>query len=190
MRLLRPHLLNPRTEGGARPERPNRVLNRAVGLMLFALGLLIAAAVALVPIPEFDELDVRTGTLIDVRRERYSPCRRGDCLRTMITVRHDGAATDYHFADTDTTLFRPGDPITVRTHREIRGLDGVRVWHAEQAGRVLRDHASEAAVDRRIRLVLVLLMPFAVGGGWWILRRYDWGGRRVPRPGGAAARSS
>lgn len=57
--------------------------------------------------------------------------------------------------------------------------DQPRVWHAEQGGRVLREYASEARSDRRIRGVLVTLMPFLLIAGAWITGTYDGRGRRV-----------
>lgn len=75
-----------------------------------------------------------------------------------------------------------GAPITVWTYPLIRGFDRRRAWHAAQDGRVIRDHGPAATVERRIRLVLVALMPILIGAGWWMARRYDWRGRRTEGP--------
>ncbi len=65
----------PAAEGG-RPRLFGSRFDRGVGVMLMACGLLAAAGVLLVPIPDFDALTPRAGTLVDARRERFSPCRR------------------------------------------------------------------------------------------------------------------
>lgn len=72
-----------------------------------------------------------------------------------------------------------GQPITVWTYPEIRGLDRRRAWHAVQRERVMRNHGPAAAADRGIRLALGLLMPLLIGGGGWLALRYDWQGRRA-----------
>lgn len=162
--------------------RHHRLLNRGAGLAFVAAGLAIVAMVYLGPIPEIEDLDVHSGTVVEARRERYRPCRRGDCTRTIVTVRHGGDEREYHFADVDTARFEVGAPITVWTYPVLRGTDRVRVWHAEQGGRVLREHDADARVDRRIRLAFILMVPLAIGGGAWIARNYDWRGRPA-RPG-------
>lgn len=166
--------------------RSRRVRSRLAGVILLGAGVLIAATLVLVPIPEFEDLIPRTGTLLEARRDRYSPCRSGDCTRTLVTVRYDDGIREYNFADANPDTMEEGSAITVWTYPEIRGLDRQRAWHAMQGGLVIRDHGPIAAADRRIRTALVLLMPVLIWAGWWIARRYDWQGRRV---NGAAARS-
>lgn len=97
----------------------------------------------------------------------------------MVSVRHPDGVRRYHFADADTALLDVGAPITVWTYPEIRGFDRRRVWHAEQRGRVIRDHASLSTADRRIRLALLLLAPALLLAGGWIARHYDWRGQRT-----------
>jgi hypothetical protein len=167
-----------------RPRRSGAIRNRFVGVMLLGAGLVIVVALLLVPIPVFEDLEPRTGTLVEARRDRFSPCRYGDCTRTLVTVRYEDRIREYNFADVDPGTMEEGAPITVWTYPEIRGLDRQRAWHAMQDGRVIRDHGPAAAADRGIRVGLALL-PVLVGAGWWITRRYDWQGRRV----GAPARS-
>lgn len=159
--------------------RYGQVRNRGTGVTLLVFGCVVAVGVAVAPVPDFDELQSRPGTLLDARRDRFSPCRSGDCTRTLVTVRHEDGTWEYHFGDADPARMEMGAPITVWTYPEIRGLDGRRVWHAVQNGRVIRDHGPTATVERRIRLVLILLMPFLIGLGWWMARRYDWRGRRT-----------
>lgn len=161
--------------------RFHAVLNRGTGIVLVLVAGGIGALAVLAPIPGFEELEARSGVVVEARRERFSPCRRGsgDCTRTMVTVRHGDAVRDYHFGDIDTAAFEAGEPITVWTHPHLRGTDQPRVWHAEQGGRVLREYAAEARSDRRIRGVLVTLMPFLLVAGAWITGTYDGRGRRV-----------
>lgn len=156
-----------------------RIRSRGSGLLLLAVGGVIAASIVLVPVPDFEELEPRTGTLLDARRDRFSPCSRGDCTRTLVTVRHEEGSREYHFGDADLREMEEGEPITVWTYPEFRGLDRRRAWHAVQGDRVIRNHGPAAASDRGIRLVLGLLMPFLIGGGGWLALRYDWQGRRV-----------
>lgn len=163
----------------AKEGRRREVPSRWAGLLLLLAASVIAVAVVVAPIPDFEDLEPRTGTLVAAERERFSPCRSGDCTRTMVTVRHGAIVERYHFGDTDPARFRSGAPITVWTYPELRGLDRVRVWHAEHEGRVLREYGPLAAGDRRIRFWLVLLIPLLAGGGAWMFRRYDWAGRRV-----------
>ena len=148
-----------------------------VGIMLIAAGVLVVVSAVLVPIPPFDELESRPGTLIEASREGFSPCRWGDCTRTMVRVRHADGIRRYHFADADVAMLEEGEPITVWTYPEFRGFDRRRVWHAVQDGRVIRDHAVLATPDRRIRFGLLLLAPALLVGGGWVSRRYDWQGR-------------
>lgn len=145
--------------------------------MLIAAGVLVLVSAVLVPIPSFDDLRPRDGILMEANRERFSPCRRGDCTRTVVTVRHADGVHRYHFADADTAALEEGAPITVWTYPEFRGFDRRRVWHAVQNGRVIRDHAVLSAPDRRIRIGLLLLTPALLIGGGWISRHYDWQGR-------------
>jgi hypothetical protein len=160
----------------------HRIRSRGTGVALLAMGCLIAVAVVVAPVPAFDDLHRRPGTLVDARRDRFSPCRSGDCTRTLVTVRHEDGTWEYHFGDADPERMQVGEPITVWTYPTIRGLDGRRVWHAVQNGRVIRDHGRAATADRRIRLGLVLVMPFLIGIGWRLARRYDWQGRRTGHP--------
>lgn len=160
----------------ARGGHRRTLLNRAAGLVLIGFGLVILAAAALVPIPAFEDLDRRPGILLEAVRERFSPCTRGDCTRTIAVVRHADAVRRYHFADADTAALAVGSPITVWTYPEIRGFDRLRVWHAEQDGRVIRDHARLSRSDRRIRIGLLLIAPLMLLGGGWIVRHRDWRG--------------
>lgn len=163
----------------AAPNRTHPLFDRVTGLILVGSGTVVVVAAVMVPIPAFDELEPRPGTLVEARRERFSPCRRGDCTRTMVTIRHLDGVRRYHFADADTAALEAGAPITVWTYPEIRGFDRLRVWHAEQNGRVIRDHASLSAADRRIRIGLMLLAPILLLGGGWIARHYGWRGGRA-----------
>lgn len=142
-----------------------------MGRLLLTFGVVIGAGLFLAPVPGFDELERRPGTLVEARRDRFTPCRHGDCTRTLVTVRHEDGMWEYHFGDADLRELVEGEPITVWTYPEIRGLEGRRAWHAVQGDRVIRDHGPAATVDRRIRLVLAVLMPFLIGGGWWMARR-------------------
>lgn len=165
--------------------RFRQVHNRGTGVIFLTFGCVIGAGIILAPVPEFDDLERRPGTLVEARRDRFSPCRYGDCTRTLVTVRHDDGAWEYHFGDADPGELEEGAPITVWTYPEIRGLDRRRTWHAVQSGRVIRDHGPAATADRRIRLVLVALMPILIGAGWWMVRRYDWQGQPTGGPPGS-----
>ena len=158
------------------------MLSRFTGVLLIAVGVLVVGSAVMVPIPSFDQLERRDGMLVEASRERFTPCRRGDCTRTMVTVRHVDGTRRYHLADADTTLLEAGKPITIWTHPEFRGFDRRRAWHVVQGGWVIRDHATLATVDRRIRAGLLLLAPvlFVVGG--WITRHYDPSTRTAVRP--------
>lgn len=152
------------------------LLNRGAGLLLITFGLVILAATVLVPIPSFADLERRPGLLLDATRERFTPCRFGDCTRTIVTVRHADGVRRYHFADADTALLEVGSSITVWTYPEFRGFHRLRVWHAEQGARVIRDHASQSRSDRQIRIGLLLAAPLFLLGGGWIARHRDWRG--------------
>ena len=171
----------PAAPGGGEPSRPrhHRLLNRATGGVLVAFGLLVLAGLFVAPIPGFDELEARTGTVVEARRARFSPCRAGDCTRTVVAVRQGSEVREYHFGDTDPSRVEVGAPITVWTYPEIRGTARVRAWHAEQDGRVLLDHGPAAGSERTIRLWLGLFAPLGIIGGGWIALRYDWRGRQV-----------
>lgn len=162
-----------------RGRRRQLLLSRPAGLALVAFGVLILATTVLVPIPAFEDLERRPGVLLEAVRERYSPCRSGDCTRTMVTVRHADGVGRYHFADADTASLKVGQPITVWTYPEFRGLDRVRAWHTEQGGRVIRDHERLSKADRTIRVALLLIAPFLLLGGGWIVRHRDWRGRAL-----------
>lgn len=138
---------------------------------MIVVGVTILATMVMVKIPAFEDLRPRQGTLVDASRERFSPCRRGDCTRTMVTVRHPDGEQRYHFADTDIEALDLDAPITVWTHPQLRGFDWLRVWHAEQGGRVIREHASLSTADRRIRLALLALVPVLFVAGGWLVRR-------------------
>jgi hypothetical protein len=162
-----------------RGRRRQLLLSRPAGLALVSFGVLILATAVFVPIPAFEDLEPRPGILLEAVRERYSPCRSGDCTRTMATVRHADGVTRYHFADADTATVEVGQPITVWTYPEFRGFDRVRAWHAEQGGRVIRDHERLSKADRRLRIALLALAPFLFLGGGWIVRHRDWRGRAL-----------
>lgn len=150
-----------------------RLLNRAAGVALVAFGVLILASAVLVPIPPFDDLERRPGTLLEAARERFSPCSRGDCTRTIATVKHADGVRRYHLADADTAALEVDAPITLWTYPEFRGFKRVRVWHVEQRGRVIRDHARLSRADRSIRIALLLMAPVLILGGGWIVRHRD-----------------
>lgn len=158
-----------------------RVRHRAAGLLLVAASLVILAGILFAPVPDFEELEVRTGTVVSTERERYSPCRSGDCLRTMVTVRHADGVHRYHFAQTDPAVISVGEQITLRVAPHVSGLEAVRVWQAEQAGRIVREYGRQTSADRTIRLILAVLAPLLLLLGIRQMRRWDWAGNPVPR---------
>lgn len=158
--------------------------NRRLGVGLFLIGAIILLGYWLAPVPDFDELEQRTGIVEDARRDRIWFCRRslgGDCAHTVVDVRHAGGVRSYNFAQT------PVDDVEVRAEIElwvapsIKGFDADRVWHAEQGGRVIRDYEHQARADRQLIWFMVPLAPFLLFGGWWLTRRYDWQGNPVEK---------
>lgn len=148
---------------------------RGAGWLLTAVGAVFLAAYWLAPVPDFDALEHRKGVVEDARRERVTPCRQsaGDCLHTVVDVAHAESVRSYNFADTPVTDVTVGAAIELWVAPAIRGLDGDRVWQAEQDGRRLRDYARQAQADRRIVSVLVPMAPFLILGGLWLTRRDD-----------------
>ena len=144
---------------------------RSLGMWLLLAAAVTGTAIIVIPIPDFEELEFREGVLVDARRERFRPCRSGDCTRTIVTVDHEGARAFYHFGDIATAALEVRAPITVGVYPEFLWSDRVRVWHAEQGGRILRDYSDAVAVDRRIRLGLLVLMPLLAASGIYLRRR-------------------
>jgi hypothetical protein len=142
---------------------------------MLGVGAVFLAAYWLAPVPDFDALEHRVGVALDARSERVTPCRRsaGDCLRTVVDVRHTEGVRSYNFADTPVSDVSVGAAIELWVAPAIRGLDDDRVWQAEQDGRRLRDYERQARADRRIISVLVPLAPLLMLGGLWLMRRDD-----------------
>lgn len=148
------------------------------GGALIGCAILIGLSGLLVPLPAFEDLAQREGTVLEVRRERV-PCRVRECHRTMVSVRHGRGIRTYHFGDVDPATIEAGTPIRIAVHREFRTGTRERVWHAEQDGRVLLEYAGLAAVDRRLRLVLLLGAPLLLATGVWLIRRSKSPSRQV-----------
>lgn len=151
---------------------------RGVGVALFVVGVVLLLAYGLVPVPDFEELERRVGIVEDVRREPIRFCRRsaGDCQHTVVRVRSDGDSREYNFGRTDPDEIRIGAEIVLWVTPTIRGLDGERIWQAEQAGRRLLDYERQASGDRTLIAIVVPLAPVLVFVGLWLMRRFDWQG--------------
>lgn len=139
------------------------------GRALIGAGILVPLAGLLVPLPDFEDLVPGEGRVVEALREAV-PCRSGDCRRTMVTVRLGDDVRAYHFGDADPEQVRAGAPIRVWTYPEFRLGTRERLWHAEQDGRVIRDHATLVATDRRLRLLLFLSAVPALAFGVLFIR--------------------
>lgn len=159
----------------------NVLKNRRVGVGFFLIGAVILLGFWLAPVPDFDELEQRTGIVEDVRRDRITFCRHssGDCRHTVVDVRHAAGARSYNFAQTPVADIDVGAEIELWVAPSIKGFDSDRVWHAEQGGRVIRDYEHQARTDRKLIWMMVPLAPFLLFGGWWLIQRYDWQGNPV-----------
>jgi hypothetical protein len=153
-----------------------RLRSRGTGLTLFALGLVIVLAYVLVPVPDKAELERRQGTVVDARRERFSPCRElaSDCFRTIVEVRDANGTRTYNFAQVAVSDVTTGAAIDLDVAPIVKGFDYERVWQAEQNGRRLIDYEHQARTDRRIIAVLLTSAPLFMIGGLLLARRYDW----------------
>ena len=154
------------------------VKKRGVGVALFLVGVVLLLAYGLAPVPDFEELERRVGVVEDVRREPIKLCRRsaGDCRHTVVQARSDGASRDYNFGRTDPDEILIGAEIVLWVAPAIRGLDGERIWQAEQAGRRILDYEKQAGGDRTLIAIMVPLAPVLILVGLWLIRRFDWQG--------------
>lgn len=147
---------------------------RGVGISLVVIGILILAASFLAPVPRFEDLERRTGVVEDARDQRTTFCRKlwahDSCLHTMVDVRHAEGLRSYNFAQTPVADISIGRDIVLWVAPSIRGLGDMRVWQAEQDGRVVRDYESQARADRRIIWIMVPLAPVLVILGYGLIR--------------------
>jgi predicted dithiol-disulfide oxidoreductase (DUF899 family) len=147
---------------------------RGVGISLVVIGILILAASFLAPVPRFEDLERRTGVVEDARNQRTTFCRRltarDSCLHTVVDIRQAEGVESYNFAQTPVADIAIGRDIVLWVAPSIRGLGDMRVWHAEQDGRVVRDYESQARADRRLIWVMVPLAPVLVILGYWMIR--------------------
>lgn len=148
---------------------------RGVGISLGVIGLLILVGSFVAPVPSFEDLERRTGVVEDVRDVRTTFCRQlranDNCLHTVVDIRHPDGTRSYNFAQTPADDIAVGENIVLWVAPAIRGLGEMRVWQAEQGGRVLRDYESQARADRRIIWVMLPLAPILIALGYWLARR-------------------
>jgi hypothetical protein len=152
---------------------------RGVGVGLFLLGVVLLLAYWLVPVPDFEELKRRVSVVEDVRRDPIKFCRRsaGDCRHTVVQARSDGDSRNYNFGQTDPDEIAIGEEIVLWVAPVIKGLEGERIWQAEQGGRRIVDYERQASDDRTLIGFMVPLAPFLILVGLWLIRRYDWQGK-------------
>ena len=146
---------------------------RTAGVALLIMGSVILLAALLVPVPEFEDLERRVGTVDAAREDRISFCRpgSGDCLHTVVEVRHNTGRQTYNFAQSLVSDIAVGEPIALWVAPPIIGLPGARVWQAEQGGRRIIDYEHQARGDRRIMWILIPLAPVLFAAGYWLVRR-------------------
>lgn len=160
----------------------NFLKKRGVGVGLFLVGVVLLLAYWLAPVPDFDELERRVSVVADVRRDPIKFCRRsaGDCRHTVVQTRRDGDSRHYNFGRTDPDEIAIGAEIVLWVAPAIKGLDSERIWQAEQGGRRILDYEKQAGDDRTLIWIMVPLAPFLLFMGLWLIRRYDWQGKRLP----------
>lgn len=149
-----------------------------MGVTLIVIGVVFVAGYFLAPVPDFEDLEHRTGVVEDARRERITPCRHSssDCLHTVVDVRDEDGVRSYNFAQTPVDDVQVGAGIEMWVAPAIKGFDSDRVWHAEQGGRVVREYERQARADRTLIWIMVPLAPFFVFGGYRLAKAYDWSG--------------
>jgi hypothetical protein len=157
---------------------------RGVGVGLLLVGVIFLVAYGLAPVPDFEELSRRVSVVEDVRRDPIKFCRGSadDCRHTVVQTLRDGETRDFNFGQIDPEEIAIGEEIVLWVAPAIKGLGGERVRQSEQGGRRIVDYEKQAGDDRTLIGIMVPLAPFLIVVGLWLIRRYDWQGKRLPSP--------